>query len=129
MNWVANYLIKQASMGGLARRLRGGTQLPPQPQPNPPPPGVGGPIGQAYGIGRAAAGGTAVPKPMAAGQPSTEKPSLWGPGKNMPSPLSSPMATTGAGSVLAKRLMPDGSHIQNVQQPNIRTTLAPMPAR
>jgi hypothetical protein len=33
----------------------------------------------------------------------------------------------GAGPTpLAKQLMPDGSHIQNVQQPNIKTTLPPM---
>lgn len=37
-----------------------------------------------------------------------------------------PVSAVGMGNVLAKTMMPEGSHIQNVQQPNIKTTLPPM---
>jgi hypothetical protein len=96
---------------------------------------------------------TARPVAGWAGQPpsntTAQKPNLWGPAKEVfrqgtvggalssaftnpqkPSPALS-VGATGYQAMqgLAKKMMPDGSHIQNVQQPNIRTFLPPLPAR
>lgn len=146
MVWAASYLLKEAMWKWAGPPVPGspvGGTKPPMPgvgAGTPPAPSAGGGIGGVGGMAKnlmnspLTMNGAAQTlwnnqkqqKPL--GQPVT----ATTPRNQMRTNLSqneiatAPVSAVGMGNVLAKTMMPEGSHIQNVQQPNIKTTLPPM---